>query len=230
MKLTFISILLFSLSSFAKTKLECPLDSVDGDRKKVAHFFNMNPTEKVVICAPLSAFENDKLKTKFMTEFEAHLFRNDKWVRKVFSGSGTTPIRFEQRKKQLYEITHLNLQGKFHPLFKNKIGCEENKCKRVEKTCVFDQKKLDPMSPTEFESEKAIYTKASSKNQEITGSELAQMSLLALHGRKLAFDFFVNKSPTPLVIGSAADFYQNMKDLLMQMEREACLEVSNSEK
>lgn len=223
-------LLLFGFSIFtslavASSSLVCPIDSLGGERKKVGHFFSLNKTDKLVICVPAGDVDNGKLKSRFLTEYAAYLFRHDESVNRVFSGSGTTPVRFQQRKKKVYEIVHLNLQGSFYPLFKNQIACENVDCKRVDKVCVYDQSQLPAPQQSELEKEYLIYSKASSQKQEITQAELAQMSVLALGGRRFAFDFFTSLNPQPIVIGPAKDFYNHMKGLLNQMSLEGCLKV-----
>ncbi|MEZ0392344.1 MAG: hypothetical protein ACAH59_09025 [Pseudobdellovibrionaceae bacterium] len=192
----------------------------------VAHFFKLNRKEKIVICAPPSDFENGKLKDKFLTTYDVHVFKKDKWLMQVFSSLGSTPVRFEQKGGQIYEVTHLNLRGTYHPLFKISIVCEKGECKRKEKTCIFNPSEMSPLSAQEVEKEKAIFTKGVDQLQEVTEGELAQMSIYALTGRKQAFDFFTKMEARPLLPVAGVGFYQNMQSLLNQMNQEGCLDIN----
>lgn len=213
--------------SKASKPLACPVDPVHGGSSKVpVHEFKLHSKEKVLICVPSSSIgEDGKTKGQYLTQYDAYLFNGKKPGRRVLSGSGNTPVRFELRKGQLYEIMHLNVRGTLHELYKEKIVCEKDICKRKEKTCVFNQYHMSPLSPKEYEREKVIYAKGMAQVQEMTESDLAQMSTLALSGRKMAYQFFTEMSPQPIMIGNTVSFYQHMQGLLGQMRAESCLKL-----
>jgi hypothetical protein len=181
--------------------------------------------EKILICVSPDSIENGVLKAKYLYQYEASLFRGDKFVARVFSGSQRTPVVFQKKNGELYEVMHLNFRNEFYPLYQEKISCAEDECKRTDKTCVFDQSRLSPLGPKEFEREKIIYAKGAGHIQEMNDGDLAQMSNLALRGRRLAVEFFTDLKPMPILVGNAPDFYQHMKALLEEMKTAGCLQV-----
>jgi hypothetical protein len=225
-------ILLSSSLAVAKKKhkhekpLACPtgISNFEGE-SKAFKTYKINKTDRILICVPADAMEDGKLKNKFLYQYEAALFRKSKFIRRVFSGSQKTPVIFEKKKDELYEIMHLNFRDAFYPLYSEKIVCKKNECKREEKTCVFDQNQLSPLSPKEIEREKIIYGKGAAQVQEMTDADLSQMANLALHGRKLAFGFFTDMSTRPIMMGTANEFYQHMQALLSEMKSEGCLKL-----
>lgn len=185
--------------------------------------FRLNRTEAILICVPPESMENGELKGKFLYQYEASFFRKEKFIARVFSGSQKTPVQFKLKYGDLFEIMHLNFRDEFYPLYSERIVCSQDECKRKDRKCVFDQNELSPLGPKEFEREKVIYAKGMGQVQEMTPADLAQMSALALRGRKLALEFFTELQPKPLVSGAAAEFYQHMQSLLLEMQKAECL-------
>ena len=190
--------------------------------------FKVGGKDRILICVAPEDLQDGNLKRKFLYGYEASLFRNGKFVNRVFSGSQKTPVMFEQKGEQLAEIMHLNFGESFYPLYKEKIVCEKDECKRQDKACVFDQDQLSPLGPKEFEREKVIYAKGAGHIQEVTDVDLVQMLNLALRGRKLAVAFFTDLQPRPLLTGPATDFYRHMQSLLQEMKDASCLKVSEN--
>ncbi len=213
-------------SAPAKIVLACPPGLSNLGPESVPYkTYSLATGEKILICVSPESMENGALKGKFLYQYEASLFRGDKFVARVFSGSQRTPVVFEKKNGELYEIMHLNFRDEFYPLYREKISCAENECKRSEKTCVFDQNRLSPLGPKEFEREKIIYAKGVGHIQEMNDGDLAQMSNLALRGRRMAVEFFTDLKPMPIMIGNGPDFYQHMKALLEEMKTAGCLQV-----
>jgi hypothetical protein len=189
--------------------------------------YRLNAADAILICVPPEAMENGELKGKYLYQYEASLFRQNKFVSRVFSGSQKTPVRFKLKNGDLHEIMHLNFRDEFYPLYSEKIVCSQDECKRKEKSCVFNQSELSPLGPKEFEREKVIYAKGAGQIQEITEVDLAQMFNLALRGRKLAVEFFTTLQPKPLVSGPAAEIFQHMRSLLNEMTEVGCLKTQD---
>jgi hypothetical protein len=220
------------LSFFASAKgsrvkpLVCPIDVVHKEDRKVAiQEFKLKKKARMLICVPPEMTEDGKLKSKFLTRYDAYLFDGKKPGKRVLSGSINKPVLFEQKKGEIYEVMHLSLKGIYHPLFQEKIVCDKGVCKRAEKKCVFNQYHLSPPGPKEIEREKVIYAKGAAQVQEMTEGDLALMAELALSGRKLANDFFLTMDP-PILMGVTRPFYQHMQDLLKQIKSEGCLKVA----
>jgi len=207
-------------------KLSCPAGLSNLGPESVPYkTFKLDSGEQILICVAPEAMENGSLKGKYLYQYEASLFRKEKFVSRVFSGSQKTPVGFQKKGGQLYEIMHLNFRNEFYPLYSEKISCEKDECKRKDKTCVFDQNQLSPLGPKEFEREKIIYAKGVGQIQEMTDADLAQMSNLALRGHKLAVEFFTELQPKPMMQGMSAEFYQHMQALLREMTEAGCLQV-----
>ncbi|MGZ5279322.1 MAG: hypothetical protein ACXWC9_05240 [Pseudobdellovibrionaceae bacterium] len=234
--LSFCLLLACSDSAWAKSKrkkhfkpakkLSCPAGLSNLGPASVPYkTFKLDSGEKILICVFPEAMENGKLKGKYLYQYEASLFRKDKFVSRVFSGSQKTPVSFRKKEGHLHEVMHLNFRNEFYPLYSEKIFCEKDECKRTDKTCVFDQNQLSPLGPKEFEREKVIYAKGVGQIQEMTDADLAQMSNLALRGHKLAVGFFTELQPRPIMQGLSAEFYQHMQALLREMTAAGCLQV-----
>jgi hypothetical protein len=224
----FILLFLSSLSSWAKSKgPQCPPD-MDGKRV-AAHHFRLKSGEHFLVCSKPELIETDRPKHRFLTQYDAYLIKGSQ-VRRVLSGSLNTPVRFEQRKGEIFEINHLNLRDQYYPLYRDRIVCKGDGCRRREKTCVFSQFQLNPASPRDLEREKVIFAKGAAYVQEMTAADLTHMSVLALSGRQLAIDFFTRLEPQPILLGSQITFYQQMQSLVSQMRYEGCLKVLEDER
>jgi hypothetical protein len=209
---------------FAPPKLTCPQGLSNlGPETVVYKTYSMGPDEKLLICVLPEEMEKGHLKGKYLYQYEAALFRHNKFVQRVFSGSQKTPVILKKQGGELFEIMHLNFRDEFYPLYKEKISCLENECRRMDKVCVYDQTLLSPMGPREFEREKVIYGKGASQIQDVTDADLAQMANLAMRGRRLAVEFFTDLKPKPKLIGSANEFYSHMQALLNEMREAGCL-------
>lgn len=206
--------------------LKCPpgLSNL-GENALPYRTYRLNRDESILICVPSESMENGKPKTKFIYQYEAALFRKNKFVQRVFSGSQKTPVQFKQKNGDLFEIMYLNFREEYYPLYSEKIVCEQNECKRKDRSCVFDQNQLSPLGPKEFEREKIIFAKGIGQVQEMTAADLAQMSNLALRGRRLAVEFFLELQPKPILNGPPTEFYQHMGSLLKEMRDGGCLLV-----
>ncbi len=209
---------------FAPPKLTCPQGLSNlGPDTVVYKTYSMGPHEKLLICVLPDEMEKGNLKGKYLYQYEAALFRDNKFVQRVFSGSQKTPVILKKQNGELYEIMHLNFRDEYYPLYREKIACTNDECRRVDKSCVYDQTSLSPMGPRDFEREKVIYAKGAGQIQDVTDGDLAQMANLAMRGRRLAVEFFTDLRPKPKLLGSANEFYTHMQALLTEMREAGCL-------
>ncbi len=178
---------------------------------------------QILICVPPKDVNQGQLTRQHLFQFEAHLFKKGKYLKKIFSGSQKTAITFERRKGLLFEISHLNLFEKFYPLFESQVKCQNDDCKKLAKKCVFRQGLQPAMGPQDFMNEKELIAKVEAREQELDGSDIFNFLQYALKGRERGIQFFTKMEMLPKVNAAGLQIYKNIQKVVETMVLEDCL-------
>lgn len=184
---------------------------------------------QILICVPPKDVNQGQLTRQHLFQFEAHLFKKNKYIKKIFTGSQKTAIAFERRKGLLFEISHLNLFEKFYPLFESQIHCQNDDCQRQTKKCVFRQSLQPAMSPQDFAKEKELVAKVEAREKELDGSDIFDFLQFALKGRERGIQFFTKMELLPKMNSAGLQIYKNIQKVVETMVVEDCLKLESSQ-
>ncbi len=203
--------------------IRCPqLNFGQGEEKKE---YKVLATEgyQILICVPPKDVNQGQLTREHLFQYEAYLFKKDRFLRSLFSGNSKTATAFERRKGIVYEISHLNLFEKFYPLFETEVRCKNDNCQKGKKTCVFRQGLQPAMSPSDFEIEKELIQKVQAREQELVTQDIFNFLQYALKGREKAIAFFTRMELLPKMDSNSLTVYKNIQKVIETMIIEDCL-------
>lgn len=220
------NLILFSNSVLAVKAKELKCPEVLSSLGPQAVPYKTYPTQgyQILVCVMPADLVDGQLRKKHLFQFDAHLFKKEKFVKTVFSGNLKTPILFERKKGILFEDMYLNILENYYPLYQSKVDCKKDNCEKLQKKCIFKQDLMPAMSPKEFATEKEVINKAES-GEEVASSEVFDMLQIALRGREAGIRFFTKLNKQPKFSSNTLENYKSIQHLLEKMVLDDCLTV-----